>query len=153
MLDRTFIGKKLPLIRFQVDASKIQELALALGDDNPLFHDSDAAQGAGYPDIVAPLTFPTLFRFWGGGAAGAETRTLLGEMGADLLRVLHGEEEYEYHGLLHPGDEITGEVEIVDIERKEGRSGVMDFVRTQATYRNQDDEIVVIVRATMVVRY
>lgn len=153
MLDPSYIGKKLPLIHYQVDASKIRELATALGDDNPIFHDKAAAQAAGYPDLVAPLTFPTLLRFWGGGAAGAETRTLLGEMGADLLRVLHGEEEYEYHGLLHPGDEIAGELEIVEIERKEGRSGVMDFVKTRATYRNQRDEIVVIARATMVVRY
>ncbi len=153
MLDHSYIGKKLPLIRYQVDASKIRELATALGDDNPLFHDKAAAQAAGYPDLAAPLTFPTLFRFWGGTPVGAETRALLGEMGADLLRVLHGEEEYEYHGLLHPGDDITGELQILEIERKEGRSGVMDFVRTQTTYRNQRQEIVIIVRATMVVRW
>ena len=39
------------------------------------------------------------------------------------------------------------------IDRKKGRSGVMDFVKTQATYTNQRDEVVVIARATMVVRY
>jgi hypothetical protein len=37
MLDQSYIGKKLPTIRYQVDASKIRELALALGDDNPIF--------------------------------------------------------------------------------------------------------------------
>lgn len=153
MLDQSYIGKKLPLIRYQVDASKIRELATALGDENPIFHDKAAAQTAGFPDIVAPLTFATLFRFWGGVPVGSETRALLGEMGADLLRVLHGEEEYEYHGLLHPGDDITGELEILSIDRKQGRSGVMDFVKTQATYRNQRDEVVIIARATMVVRY
>ena len=153
MLDHSYIGKKFPLIRYQVDASKIRELAKALGDENPLFQDAEAARAEGYPDVVAPLTFPTLFRFWGGSAAGAETRAILGEMGADLLRVLHGEEEYEYHGTLHPGDDITGELEIVDIERKEGRSGVMDFVKTQATYRDQHGQVKVIARATMVVRY
>ncbi len=152
MLDRSYVGKKLPLIRYQVDASKIRELALALGDDNPLFTDKAAAQAAGYPDLVAPLTFPSLFRFWGGSAAGAETRALLQEMGANVLRILHGEEQYEYHALLHPGDDITGELEILSIERKEGSSGAMDMVRTQATYRNQRGETVVIARATMVVR-
>ena len=39
---------------------------MALGDDNPIFIDKAVAQAAGYPDIVAPLTFPSLFRFWGG---------------------------------------------------------------------------------------
>ena len=37
MLDQSYIGKKLPTIRYQVDASKIRELAMALGDDNPIF--------------------------------------------------------------------------------------------------------------------
>lgn len=153
MLDPSYIGKKLPLIRYQVDANKIRELAVALGDDNPLFNDKAAAQAAGYPDLVAPLTFPSLCRFWGGTAAGSETRALLQQMGANVLRILHGEEEYEYHGLLHPGDDITGELEILSIDRKEGSSGAMDMVKTRATYRNQRDEVVVIARATMVVRW
>lgn len=153
MLDHSYIGKKLPLIRYQVDASKIRELAMALGDDNSLFLDKEATQAASYPDIIAPLTFPTLFRFWGGTPAGAETRALLGEMGADLLRVLHGEEEYEYFGTLSPGDDITGELEIVSIDRKEGSAGPMDMVRTRATYRDQHGDVKVIARATMVVRW
>ncbi|NOX62727.1 MAG: MaoC family dehydratase [Chloroflexi bacterium] len=153
MLDRSYIGKKLPLLHYHVDASKIRELADALGDDNPIFRDAEAARAAGYPDIVAPLTFPTLFRFWGGAAAGVETRALLTKMGADELRILHGEEEYEYFGLIHPGDDITGELEILDIVTKEGRSGKMDMVKTRATYRNQRNEVVVIARATMVVRH
>lgn len=152
MLNTSYVGKKLPLIRYQVDASKIRELAMALGDENPLFTDGAAAQTEGYPDLVAPLTFPSLFRFWGGAAVGSETRALLQQMGANVLRILHGEEQYEYHGLLHPGDDITGELEILGIEHKEGGSGAMDMVRTQATYRNQRRETVVIARATMVVR-
>jgi acyl dehydratase len=149
MLDPSYIGRKLPLIRYQVDASKIRELAMAIGDDNPLFMD----RAAGYPEVVAPLTFPTLFRFWGGTAAGVETRSLLQQMGANMLRILHGEEEYEYFGLLRPGDDITGELEILSIDRKEGSSGVMDMVKTRATYRKQTGEVVVIARATMVVRW
>lgn len=153
MLDHTYVGKKLPTIRYQVDASKIRELAMALGDNNPIFHDKAAAQAAGYPDIVAPLTFPSLFRFWGGAAAGAETRSILQEMGANVLRILHGEEEYEYFGTLHPGDDITGELEIVSIDRKEGSAGPMDMVKTRATYRDQHGNVKVIARATMVVRW
>ena len=54
--------------------------------------------------------------------------------------------------MLQAGDEITGRLEIVSIETKEGRSGIMDFVKTRATYRNQSDQVVVIARATMVLR-
>jgi acyl dehydratase len=126
---------------------------MALGDDNPIYHDKAAAQAAGYPDIVAPLSFPTLFRFWGGTAAGAETRSILQQMGANVLRILHGEEQYEYFGVLHPGDDISGELEIVSIDRKDGSSGAMDMVRTKATYRKQTGDVVAIARATMVVRW
>jgi acyl dehydratase len=153
MLDQSYIGKKLPTIRYQVDASKIRELAMALGDDNPIFTDKASAQAAGYPDIAAPLTFPSLFRFWGGAAVGSETRALLQEMGANVLRILHGEEEYEYFGTLHPGDDISGELEVLGIDRKEGSSGAMDMVKTKATYRKQTGEVVAIARATMVVRW
>ena len=74
-------------------------------------------------------------------------------MGANVLRILHGEEQYEYFGTLHPGDDISGELEIVSIDRKEGSSGAMDMVRTQATYRKQTGDVVAIARATMVVRW
>lgn len=148
MLDTSYIGKELPLIRCQVDRSKIRELAAALGDFNPLFHDVDAARAAGYRDLVAPVTFPTLFRFWG----GVETRGILAQMGGNIKRMLHGEEEYEYLGVLQAGDEISGRLQIMSIETKEGRSGIMDFVKTQATYRNQHDEVVAIARATLVLR-
>jgi acyl dehydratase len=67
--------------------------------------------------------------------------------------VLHGEEEYEYFSPLHPGDDITGELEIVGIEHKEGSGGMMDMVKTRATYRKQDGQVAVIARATMVVRW
>lgn len=153
MLDQSYIGKKLPTIRYQVDASKIRELADALGDDNPLFHDLAAAQAAGFSNIIAPLTFPTLFRFWGGAAVGSETRSLLEQMGANVLRILHGEEEYENFSPLQPGDDISGELEILSIDRKEGSSGAMDMVKTQATYRDQHGTLKAITRATMVVRW
>ena len=73
-------------------------------------------------------------------------------MGGNIMRLLHGEEEYEYFDVLQAGDEITGRLEIESIETKEGRSGIMDFVKTRATYRNQSDQVVVIARATMVLR-
>ena len=74
-------------------------------------------------------------------------------MGANVLRILHGEEEYEYFGTLHPGDDITGELEIMSIDRKEGSGGAMDMVKTKATYRKQTGEVVALAWATMVVRW
>ena len=147
-LDKSFIDKTFPSFSFEVDKSKIRELAQALGDDNPIYVDDEAARAAGLPGIVAPPTFPTLFKMWGEGG----NRVLIEAMGGDPLRVLHGEEEYEYHGLIRPGDIITGQTKVISISEKEGRSGHLDIAVVETEYRNQRAELVVIARSTIVVR-
>ena len=127
-LDKSFIDKTFPSFSFEVDKSKIRELAQALGDDNPIYVDDEAARAAGLPGIVAPPTFPTLFKMWGEGG----NRVLIEAMGGDPLRVLHGEEEYDYHGFIRPGD--------------------LDIAVVETEYRNQRAELVVIARSTIVVR-
>lgn len=147
-LDRSFIGRTFPPFTFEVDKSKIRELAQALGDDNPIFVDEEAARAAGLPGIVAPPTFPTLFKMWGEGGSADHIRA----MGGNLLRLLHGEEAYEYHGFISPGDVITGQTRVVDIDRKEGRSGHLDIVILETEFHNQRGELVVVSRATIVIR-
>ena len=49
---------------------------------------------------------------WGEGG----NRTLVEAIGGDPLRVLHGEEEYEYHGFIRPGDLITVESNVPRFE-------------------------------------
>src|SRR6478672_12988368 len=57
-LNPEFVGKAFPYDEaFCVGVEKIREFARAIGDDNPLYRDRDAARAAGYPDLVAPLTF------------------------------------------------------------------------------------------------
>ena len=147
-LDKIYIGKTFPPFTFEVDKSKIRELTQALGDDNPIFVDDEAAQAAGLPGIVAPPTFPTLFKMWGEGG----NRTLIEAMGGNPLRVLHGEEEYEYHDLIRPGDLITGQSTVISIDEKEGRSGHLDIAVLETAYRNQQNELVVVARSTIVIR-
>ena len=65
MLDMSYLGKEFPEFVFEVDRSKIKELCLAIGDDNPIFLNKEEAQKAGYKDTPASLTFPTLMNFWG----------------------------------------------------------------------------------------
>lgn len=147
-LDKSFVGQSFPPFSFEVDKSKIRELAQALGDDNPIFRDEEAAKAAGLPGIVAPPTFPTLFKMWGEGGSLPHIKA----MGGDVLRLLHGEEEYEYHRLIRPGDVITGQTKVVSIEEKEGRSGHLDIVLLETEYHNQRNELVVVARTTIVIR-
>ncbi len=147
-LDQSFIGKTFPAFTIEVDKSKIRELVQALGDENPIFVDEQAAQAAGLPGIVAPPTFPTLFRMWGEGGS----RPFIEAMGGNPLHLLHGEEEYEYYGFIQPGDFITGQTQVTGIDQKEGRSGHLDILELETEYRNQRDELVVVARTTIIVR-
>lgn len=147
-LDKSYIGKPFAPFTFEVDKSKIRELAQALGDDNPIYDDDEAARAAGLPGIVAPPTFATLFKMWGEGGSSPHIKTI----GGDVLRLLHGEEEFEYHGLIRPGDVITGQTQVVSIEEKKGRGSNLDIVKLQTDYHNQRGELVVVGRTTIVLR-
>ena len=147
-LDKSFIGRTFEPFTVEVDKSKIRELAQALGDDNPVFVDDEAAQAAGLPGIVAPPTYPALFKMWGEGGSSPHIKTI----GGNVLRLLHGEESYEYFGLIRPGDVITGQTKVVDITEKEGRGSTLDIVKLQTDYRNQHGELVVVGKSTIVIR-
>jgi acyl dehydratase len=147
-LDKSFVGKSFPPFTFEVDKSKIRELLQALGDDNPIFVDDEAAQAAGLPGIVAPPTFPTLFKMWGEGGSSPHIKA----MGGDVMRLLHGEEEYQYYGLIRPGDVLTGQTKVISLDEKEGRSGHLDIALLETRYHNQRNELVVVARTTIVVR-
>ena len=61
MFDKSKIGYSFPPFTIEVERGKIRELALAIGDDNPVYQSQEAAQAAGYPDV--PLS-PTAPLFW-----------------------------------------------------------------------------------------
>ena len=47
MFDTSKVGQSFPPFTVEVERCKIHELALAVGDPNPIYHDRDAAQQAG----------------------------------------------------------------------------------------------------------
>ncbi|HXS47393.1 MAG TPA: MaoC family dehydratase N-terminal domain-containing protein, partial [Solirubrobacterales bacterium] len=51
------VGKEWPGSTYQVGREKIKEYANALGIDNPVHHDVEAARAAGFRDVVAPPMF------------------------------------------------------------------------------------------------
>lgn len=139
MADRNAIGKELPFFTWEVNRVKIREFVQAIGDENPIYVDKDAAMRAGFTDTPAPLTFATSFVMWTNSLWQSFTIAKM-----SLERTLHGEETYEYYQEIYPGDIITGRMKICDIETKSGaRGGQMDIVRLEILYTNQRNELVV----------
>src|SRR5690348_5653232 len=65
MFDTSKIGQSFPAFTIEVERVKVHELALAIGDTNPIYHSREAAQAAGYKDVPLYPSAPTIFNFWG----------------------------------------------------------------------------------------
>ena len=149
MFDKSKIGQSFPPFTIEVERGKMRELALAIGDDNPIYQSREAAQAAGYPDVPLYPTAPTIFNFWGNSKMGEQ---LVG-LGINVKRILHGEEEYEYLAPINAGDTLTGVTTIIDGKSRQGRDGSsMDIVTLEIRYTNQHNQPVLNTREVIVVR-
>ncbi len=157
MADKTKKGMVFPPYVFEVEKGKIAEFAMAVSQKEsksqvkPIYVDSKQAKAAGYADIVPTSTFQTSFLLWG----GKGLMPMLEAAGINLVRLLHGEEEYEYLLPIHPGDVMTGVTKIVEMydKEKKGKPGkFMEFTVLEAEIRNQRGELAIRARTTLVER-
>jgi acyl dehydratase len=149
MFDKSKIGYSFPPFTIEVERGKIRELALAIGDDNPIYQSREAAQAAGYPDVPLFPTAPTLFTFWG----NTKMVSQIVSLGINVMRVLHGEEEYEYLAPINAGDILTGVMTVVDGKTRQGKDGSsMDILTTEIRYINQHGQPVLNAREMILVR-
>ena len=148
MFDTSKVGQSFPPFTYEVERCKIHELALAIGDDNPIYHSRKAAQAAGYPDVPLFPTAPTMFSFWGNTKYGK----YIIDLGINPLTVLHGEEEYEYLAPIYPGDTLTGVTTLVDGKTRKGQAGSMDILTLETRYTNQHGQAVLVNRTVAIAR-
>jgi acyl dehydratase len=148
MFDKSMIGQSFPPFTIEVERGKIRELALAIGDDNPIYQSREAAQAAGYPDVPLYPTSATAFNFWG----NTQIVGQLVKTGLNVARSLHGEEDYEYLAPIWPGDTLTGVMTVVDGKTRQSQSGTMDIVTFEIRYTNQHGQPVLNAREVVIVR-
>ncbi len=149
MFDKSKIGQSFPPFTIEVERVKIRELALAIGDDNPIYQSREAAQAAGYADVPLFPTAPTMFTFWG----NTNMVSQIASLGINAMRILHGEEDYEYLAPIYPGDTLTGVMTVIDGKTRHGSGGsVMDILVVEIRYTNQHGQSVLNAREMMIVR-
>ena len=103
-------------------------------------------RASAWGDIIAPPTFLTTFRDDADGGA------LLRDLGVDISRVLHGEQEFELSRQIMPGQTYLCRAAVTGIYEKTGRSGPMAFVVRETTVTDRQNEIVATVRQVTVIR-
>lgn len=140
-------GKEYPPFVVTVERVKIKEFARAIGDCSPLYLDDAVGRASPWGDVIAPPTFPITFR-----DETTDTAVLLRDLGVDISRILHGEQEFEHFKPIRPGETYLCRTRVVDLYEKAGRSGPLAFVVREMSVTDGDNDIVARVRQVTVVR-
>ncbi len=143
-IDKSVKSKEFPPFAVTVERGKIKEFARAIGDPSPFYLDDAVGRASEWGDIIAPPTFATTFR--------EDSGTLLKELGIDISRVLHGEQEFEHFKPIRPGETYLCRSKVVDVYEKTGRSGPMGFVVRETAVTDSDNDVVTLMRHITVVR-
>jgi acyl dehydratase len=147
IIDTSIKGKEYPPYVVTAERGKIREFARAIGDLSPFYLDNAVGRASRWGDIIAPPTFATTFR-----DESADSGAILRDLGVDISRVLHGEQEFEHFQPIHPGETYLCRTKVVDIYGKTGRSGPMAFVVRETSITDRDNEIVAQMRHTTIIR-
>jgi acyl dehydratase len=139
-----YLGRTFPASEpYEVCRVKIADFAEAIGDHNPLYTDASAARAAGYPDVIAPPTFPIVITMAASGAAIADPG-----LGLNYALVVHGEQRFTYSRPLHAGDVVVAQSTISGIREV----GSMTMVTTETEIRTVAGEHVCTGHGTLVER-
>jgi acyl dehydratase len=132
-VDRQFIGLRWPPFTVTVAADRLRQFTAAIG--------ADANANA-----VPPPTYLKVIE-----GEGNSSREILATLGVDLSRVLHAEQEFEYHAPFDAGDQLTVERVVSDIyERK---SGQLEFIVIDSEVRHAAGDLVGRSRQVILVRH
>src|SRR5579864_191128 len=128
------VGRTYPASTYEVTAEAIRAYAAATNEDNPAFAGDEP---------VAPPAFAVV------PSSGVLAAVLFDpELGVNLARLVHGEEDHVLHAPIRPGDTLTIAGSLESSEVKE--SGETFTVYTSLT--NQDGVLAAEVRSLMFVR-
>ena len=137
------IGKSYPPVTYEVGREKIREYANAIGADNPAHQDRDAAEAAGFRNVVAPPMFCVVY------SAGSVGPAVLDpDVGINFAMMVHGGQEFVWGEPVCAGDTITTETVVDDIREDDGRG----YYVFESVSKNQDGQEVVRGKWTNIVR-
>jgi acyl dehydratase len=134
-LNTELVGKEYEADTFEVTADRIESYARATNDMNERYLSGD--------DSVASPIFPIVPAFQFLMKAGMDP-----DLNADLMRLVHGEEEHILYAPIRPGDTLTLTPVIESIEQKE----TGETFTIKVTEKNQNGDVVAVVRAISFIR-
>lgn len=146
-IDRRHLGRRYGPYRFQVSVEQIRDFVAATGGGVPghafpsppdRYHpwtwDEAAAKASPHGGLIAPPTFATSFAIEPFARACSDP-----ELEVNVLRLVHGEQEFEQLEPIRPGDVLDTIGEITRIQDR----GNLDFLEVTTTTTNQHGRVAV----------
>ena len=146
-IDARHLGRRYGPYRFEVGLERIRDFVAAVGggvpgrvfsapppDPHPFTWEEAAARASRHRGLVAPPAFATAFAIQPFAVACSDP-----ELGLNVLRLVHGEQEFELFEVIRPGDVIETVGEITRIQER----GDLDFLEVTTTSTNQHGRLVV----------
>jgi acyl dehydratase len=156
VVDPSLVGRRWGPFRYTVGLEKLREYVAAISggaptlglaglpeDVHPVLHDEASAALGPYGSVIGFPTFAVTFAMAPFGAAMLDPA-----LGVDLLRLVHGEQDFEFLEVLRPGDVLLTHGELVEVSKR-GRHEML-VVRTEST--NQHGKVAVRGRFTGIIR-
>lgn len=141
----TVIGRELPVAEITIERGRVQQFVRAVDESDPIFSDLVAARRGGHPDLPVPPTF-----LFCADLDVFDPLGLLGALGVDLHRVLHGEQSFVYHAPVHAGETLIMRGRFSDLYTKKG--GLLEFLVKQTMVSRPDGTLVAELTSTFVVK-
>ena len=143
-VNKDYIGRTFPPGEpYEVSRVKIAEFATAIGEPSPLCRDREAAQAAGYPDVIAPPTFAIVVS-----SASAGKISFDPGLGVNYARIVHGEQSFTHSRPLHAGDVVVAQSTIESIRQVRN----LTTLASVTEIRTVDGEHVCTARSTLIER-
>ena len=111
---------------FEVGREKIREFALAVKDDHPSHHNETDAANAGYPELVAPLTFLAV----AGRRVQLEIFTKF-SIPINIARVFHRDQKFRFHRPILARDKLYFDTYLDSVLESHGT--VIAEIRSEVT--------------------
>ncbi len=127
-IDRSRIGWKTEPTVVAVDAWRVRLFCQAIGESNPVYWDTTAAQAAGFARCPLPPTFLKSME-----AEHCSNVVMLKVLNAPLARVLHADQVFVHHLPVYAGDRVQVQREVMGMEERKG--GALTFIHIDTRYR------------------
>ncbi len=156
-VDPSNVGREWGPYRYEAGLEKMREFAIAVAGGvpssafggevpaglNPLLWNEEAAKAGPHGAVVAFPTFPAAFAMRPFTEAVTDPK-----LGIDLVKLVHGEQEFEFLEVIRAGDVLTTTGKLTKIFEKAG----MDFVVMETETKNQHGRVALRATWTAVIR-